>query len=168
MKTTRKSTRKLFFLTLIPAMLTGTGNAMAQDEALTCKLYITATMDSEASSNINMEAAGFSMVTTRRAGFCLFPDGRIADKQFVFISREIGDGSTGSSLGYSVYTLENGDTLTAEFSGAWDSNGFKGTYNILNGTGRFRGAGGDGTIAGTQSPWETTEVLDIVLNVQTP
>ena len=64
--------------------------------------------------------------------------------------------------------MENGDSVSAEFTGDWGNNGYEGVYKILGGTGNFKGANGDGTITDAQSPWATTDVVKIVLNVKTP
>jgi hypothetical protein len=71
-------------------------------------------------------------------------------------------------MGYSVYTMDNGDSVFAKFAIDFGSNGASGVYTILGGTGNFEGATGDGSITGTQSPWATTPVVKIVLNVKTP
>ncbi len=131
-------------------------------------LYIAESMDSDAQSSIVMKGAGLMLQSVRRSSVCVFDDGRVADKQFVMINRAVGDGSTGSSMGYSVYTMENGDSVSVEFTGNWGSDGFKGVYTVLDGTGKFKGATGDGTITGIQSPWTTTGVVKILLNVKTP
>ncbi len=168
MISTKVLTAKSCLCILVPAMAMAAGPAAAAEEALKCRLYIAASMDKEARSSIELKAAKQTLGTMRRASFCVFEDGSVADKQFVFVDRAIGDGSTGSSLGYSVYTMANGDTLSAQFNGAWDSKGFHGTYSILGGSGKYKNATGDGTISGTQSPWDTAAIIDIVLNVKTP
>ncbi len=64
--------------------------------------------------------------------------------------------------------MENADSISAEFTGAWGSEEFKGVYEILGGTGSYGSATGDGTITGVESPWINTGIVEILLNVQTP
>lgn len=164
----RKLSVKTCLCALLPAALMIAGNVAAKEETLECMLYIAESMDSDVQSSIAMKDAGLTLDSVRRSSVCVFDDGRVADKQFVMVSRVVGDGATGSTMGYSVYTMENGDSVSAEFTGNWGSNGYKGVYKILGGTGNFKGANGDGTITDTQSPWATTDVLKIVLKVKTP
>ena len=157
----------LFALATI-SLAMSTGVAVAKEETLECTLYMADSMDSETQSSVELKDAGLMLNTIRHSSVCLFRDGRVADKQFVTIARVVGDGSTGSTLGFSVYTMENGDSISAEFTGAWGSEGFKGVYNILGGTGSYGSATGDGTITGVESPWTNTGIVEILLNVQTP
>ncbi|MEE9322149.1 MAG: hypothetical protein V3U76_17055 [Granulosicoccus sp.] len=151
---------------LLPTLLLGAGDATAADEVLKCRLYIAASMDIVAT--IELKDTEQVLNSMRRGSYCLFEDGSVADKQFVLSNRVLGDGATGAYSGFSVYTLENGDSISAQFTGAWDDKGNHGIYAILGGTGSYKDASGDGTITGAKSPWNTADIVDIVLNVTTP
>ena len=159
---------KICLYAFLPVAMMISGSVVAKDETLECMLYIAQSMDSDAKSSVAIKSAGLMLSSVRRGSVCVFGDGSVADKQFVLVNRIIGDGSTGSSMGYSVYTMDNGDSLSVEFTGKWGSEGYKGAYTILGGTGSYEGATGDGSITGTKSPWPTTGVVKIVLNVKTP
>lgn len=168
MKSNKTKTGQIASIALFLLSAGSSYTAWAGDTELACDLYIAESMDSDASSAIDLKDAGLTLSSVRRAGICLFADGTVADKQFVMVDRIVGDGSTGSNLGYSVYTMENGDSIAAQFHGAWGSTGFKGIYTIIGGTGSFENASGNGSITGTPSPWSTTGVVKILLNVKTP
>jgi hypothetical protein len=62
-------------------------------------------------------------------------------------------GDTGEYSGYSTYTFENGDSITASFTGAWDPNTDAGDYKVISGTGAYKGATGTGRFDGVKNPW---------------
>lgn len=146
----------------------GHTNIQAADHSIECKLYVASSLSDETNSTVTLEKVGLSMASSRNSGYCVFADGGMADKQFVVINRVPGDGSTGSVLGYSVYTMENGDSVSVEFTGGWGKEGFKGLYTVIGGTGAFKDAKGDGIFTGAQSAWDTTGVFDVVMNLTTP
>ncbi len=150
------------------ALVIATGIAHANDESLHCKLYIAASLSDETRVSVALKSVELSLDAKRQSGFCIFDDGKVADKQWVDLGMAMGDGSSGSSMGYSVYTMESGDSINAKFEGDWGASGFNGLYTILGGTGKYEGAKGDGTITGAASPWENSGIVDIVLNVNTP
>ena len=168
MRSFKKIIGKILLSALLSAAFMVGGNADAEEQTLKCTLYVGASMDSDAQSSIEMKDAGLMLKSGRRTGVCVFDDGQVADKQWVFVTRAIGDGSTASEMGYSVYTMDTGESVFAKFAIDFGSNGASGVYTILGGTGNFEGATGDGSITGTQSPWATTPVVKIVLNVKTP
>lgn len=151
------------------ALLAISTNAIhAGDETFACKLYIAGSLSEETVTRVELKNAGLSLDAKRQSGFCIFSDGKVAEKQWVDLGMAVGDGSSGSSMGYSVYTMDNGDSINTKFEGGWGASGFNGLYTILGGTGKYEGAKGDGTITGTASPWESSGIVDIVLNVTTP
>lgn len=166
-KIKRTSAISCMYTPLIAILLVG-GNVSANEETLECTLYSGESMTSEVMSSVEIKDADLMLESNRVSALRVFEDGRVADKQYVVISRGVGDGSTGTNMGYSVYTMENGASLSAQFTGEWGSDGFNGVYMIMGGTGNFEGAIGDGTVTGAESPWATTGIVDIVLNVKTP
>jgi hypothetical protein len=48
--------------------------------------------------------------------------------------------TVGGGSGYSTYTFENGDSLTAKFTYDWSFAGLKGVYDVVSGTGAYQGA----------------------------
>ena len=114
----KRSVRTRLAVLLLAAFMVS-GDVAAEEQTLECTLYIATSMDSDAQSGIEMKEAGLMLNSVRRSSFCVFGDGRVADKQFVMVSRAVGDGATGSSMGYSVYTMENGDSVSAQFIGDW-------------------------------------------------
>lgn len=156
----------LAFLALVGTVIAP--GISAGEQRLECTLYIAESMDSAAGHSVNVEKAGTMLGTLRRAAYCVFKDGRIADKQFVMVNLVQDGGNVGAAKGFSIYTMENGDSVSAEFTGGWDKGPFAGTYVILGGTGEFTDASGDGSINAESSPWDTTGVVKIVLNVKTP
>jgi len=142
--------------------------AQAADTTIECTLYIAQSLDSAASHAVQPDQTAEQLMTIRRAGYCIFDDGSVADKQFVMTVRAMDGGKSGSNQGYSVYTMSNGDSISAEFSGSWGDGPYQGTYNILGGSGAYANASGDGTLSGQESPWSTTAVVKVVMNVSTP
>ena len=84
---------------------------------------------------------------------------------FVVINRIIGDGKTGTFLGYSVYSFQNDDSLSVQFTGGWGADGVQGDYTIISGTGAYVNAKGDGNFVRTGGT-KTTSFLDVTMNVQ--
>ena len=140
------------------------GASLAQAETLKCKLYISESTK-DVTETVAPPHAGVALLGIRYSGVCVFANGRIADKQFVVINRVIGDGKTGTFLGYSVYSFKNADSISVQFSGGWGADGVRGDYKIITGTGAYANAKGDGSfvrIGGSK----TTSHLDVTLNVQ--
>ena len=152
------------FSTTIVLLTALMGASLAQAETLKCKLHISESTK-ESSALVAPPNAGVSLSAIRYSGVCVFADGRIAEKQFVVINRIIGDGKTGTFLGYSVYSFQNDDSLSVQFTGGWGANGVRGDYTIISGTGAYVNAKGDGNFVRTGGS-ETTSFLDVTLNVQ--
>ncbi|MEE9320301.1 MAG: hypothetical protein V3U76_07650 [Granulosicoccus sp.] len=167
MRIKNSALKKSVQMLILPLTMVGTGgNFLAAEQTLECQLYINSS--TEDASSVSVPKAGVTLDSTRIGSFCLFADGSVADKQFVVISRAEDEGASGSGMGFSIYSFQNGDTLSLKFETTWGSNGLKGIYQVLDGTGSYAGASGDGTITGVESPWETSAIVDIVINVSTP
>ncbi|MEE9590039.1 MAG: hypothetical protein V3V97_18695 [Hyphomicrobiaceae bacterium] len=95
---------------------------------------------------------GRSVGAGEYAGVAIFEDGRIAYKNFVLMMDSTDE--KGSYSGYSTYTFQNGDALTLKFTGGWSSEGDGGDYEVLSGTGAFKGASGTGRFDAMKEPWE--------------
>lgn len=99
-------------------------------------------------------------------GVAVFEDGRLAFKRFVYT--DDGTEAAGTISGYSTYTFENGDSLTASFVADWGASGLGGTYDVLSGTGAYKGATGTGTFGTTTFPWEGANLLDGTFTLEVP
>ena len=152
------------FSTAIVLLTALMGASLAQAETLKCKLHISEATK-ESSATVAPPNAGVSLNAVRYSGVCIFTDGRIAEKQFVVINRIIGDGKTGTFLGYSVYSFQNDDSLSVQFTGGWGADGVKGDYTVISGTGAYVNAKGDGNFVRTGGT-KTTSFLDVTMNVQ--
>ena len=99
----------------------------------------------------------------QQGGVCIATDGRIAEKQFVVITKRMGDGSS-FARGMSYYSFPNGDGIHAEFVVNQTKDSFKLDYDILSGSGSYQGAKGNGNATYNRAT-ETTLVLDITFNL---
>jgi hypothetical protein len=99
-------------------------------------------------------------------GLAVFDDGRIAFKKFVYLddSTEVAGGGSG----YSTYTFENGDSLTAKFTYDWSPAGLKGVYDVVSGTGAYAGATGTGSFESVSVPWEGATLEAGSLTIEVP
>ncbi|MDC0435418.1 hypothetical protein OAM69_07265 [bacterium] len=139
------------------------GVAAAAEQQLECKLYIAESLDH--ANSYSVDSTESTILGLRRGGVCVFTDGSVADKQFVMGINSREDGAAGDAVGISVYTFESGDSLTLNFIGGWDKGPFSGDYTVLRGTGVYEKATGTGTISGADSPWGSTAIVDIKLNL---
>ena len=99
-------------------------------------------------------------------GGAVFEDGRLAFKRFVYT--DDGTEAERDINGYSTYTFENGDSLTAKFEAGWNAQGLQGAYEVLSGTGAFAGATGTGTFGTTTFPWEGATLFDGSFTLEVP
>lgn len=98
-------------------------------------------------------------------GLAVLENGEIAEKQYVFAQSNRAD--EGSISGYSFYTFENGDYLLVDFEAVWNENGLTGKYlSVIEGTGKFEGATGDGSFSGVAGPWYETILADFTLRIK--
>jgi len=91
-------------------------------------------------------------------GVAVFEDGRIAYKEFV--SMMDAGKAEGSYSGYSTYTFQNGDSLTLKFIGGWGQKRNGGDYEVLSGTGAFKGASGTGRFDALKEPWDGANLYE--------
>lgn len=136
------------------------GSAAAQEETLKGRLI------TRMISAIFVDAPGVegrSVGGGQYAGIAIFEDGRLADKQFVL--NMDNDGAEGSYDGYATYTFQNGDALTLKFSEGWGPDGQGGDYEVLSGTGAYKGATGTGRFDAVQDPWEKATLYDLTIKV---
>ena len=71
-----------------------------------------------------------------------------------------GSDEEGSYSGYSTYTFQDGDSLTLKFTGGWSAEGDGGDYEVLSGTGVFKGASGTGRFDAVEEPWDDANLFD--------
>ena len=109
---------------------------------------------------------GRSVGVAKSTGVAVFEDGRIAKKDFVRIYD--GTEASGDFTGYSTFTFDNGDALTAKFVAAWSEQGFGGDYEILSGTGAYEGVTGTGRFDGVEDPWDGADLLDGTFKLEVP
>ncbi len=139
------------------------GAPLAQAETLSCTLYVSTSTGLE--HKISLPIASTELLARRYIGTCHFKDGRVAGKEFVGVLRPIGDGSSGTILGYSVYLLNDKDSLTLAFEGGWGSDGFSGEYTVLAGSGSYDNAKGDGTFKSAKNSLPYNNVFEVTINL---
>ena len=98
-------------------------------------------------------------------GVAVFKDGRIRTKDFIF-ARD-GHKGGGTYYGYSTYNFDEG-SITARYTGSYDSQGSHCDYKILSGTGTYAGATGSGTCDSVPNPFKDTGLYRVKLQVMTP
>jgi len=136
------------------------GNVAAQEETLKGRL-ITRTI-----SETSIDAPGVEGIRVgagHYAGIAVFEDGRLADKQFVL--NWDNRGAEGNYNGYATYTFQNGDSLTLKFTGGWGPDGQSGDYQVLSGTGAYKGATGTGRFDAVPNPWDKANLWDLTIKV---
>lgn len=138
----------------LATLVLGAGTAMAKEEVLEFRLV---TQQVGAPMDV-LEIGGHKLTAGRYMGVAVFTDGRIAHKTFVHENDETAD--AGTYKGYSTYTFQNGDSLTLSYTGAWDSNGERGDYRLISGTGTYEGATGTGSFRSIEEPWEDAYLLE--------
>ena len=149
-----------YLIALIASVLM-IGSVAAQEETLKGRL-ITRTISATFIDAPGVE--GSSVGAGHYAGVAVFEDGRLAEKQFV-LSMD-NRGAEGSYNGYATYTFQNGDALTLKFTGGWGPNGAGGDYEVLSGTGAYKGATGTGRFDAVEEPWEKTNLWDLEFRVK--
>lgn len=138
----------------VAAMVVGS-SAMAEEQTLRFKL-VTHKVSGPWLQAANVEGHGVG--AGEYVGMATFEDGRIAFKEFILVN----DGSDveGTYSGYSTYTFQGGDSLTLRFTGSWGPEGDGGDYEVLSGTGAFKGATGTGRFDAVEEAWESANLYD--------
>ena len=137
------------------------GSVAAQEETLKGRL-ITRIISATFVDAPGVE--GRSIGGGQYAGIAVFEDGRLADKQFV-LNMDSG-GTEGNYSGYATYTFQNGDALTLKFTGGWGPDGERGNYEVLSGTGAYKGATGTGRFDAVKDPWKKATLYDLTIKVR--
>ena len=120
-------------------------------------------LDTRSVDAANVE--GQSITQGKAFGVAVFKDGRIGTKDFIF-ARD-GNKTTGTFYGYSTYTFDDG-SVTARYTGSYDSQTSHCDYKILSGTGTYAGATGTGTCDSIANPFTSTGLYKVKLQVVTP
>lgn len=125
------------------------GSVAAEEQTLNFRL-VTTKVSGAVLPVANVE--GRSISAGDYVGFAVFDDGRIAYKEFVMMMDAAK--TEGGYSGYSTYTFQNGDSLTLKFVGGWGEKRNGGDYEVLSGTGVFKGATGTGRFDAIKENWE--------------
>jgi hypothetical protein len=123
------------------SLLACAASAGAAEEILEFKL-VTMPVEVKAIDAKNIE--GQSVGLMKAHGVASFKDGRVASKEFVYSWDQLK--GAGPFYGYSVYTFEDGSSITARFAGTVKTGQpMHGDYTIVSGTGMYAGAKGTGS-----------------------
>lgn len=131
------------------------GSVAAEEQTLKFRL-VTKQISGPMMEVANVE--GRSIGAGQYVGVAVFEDGRIAYKDFVTMV-DAGK-KEGSFSGYSTYTFQNGDSLTLKFTGGWGQESNGGDYEVLSGTGAFKGANGTGRFDALKEPWDGADLFE--------
>ncbi len=131
------------------------GSVAAEEQTLKFRL-LTKKISGDVLQVANVE--GRSVGAGQYVGVAVFEDGRIAYKEFVSMT-DAGK-AEGSYSGYSTYTFQNGDSLTLKFIGGWGEKRNGGDYEVLSGTGAFKGASGTGRFDALKEPWDGASLFE--------
>lgn len=157
----RKTTIRQFLFSLLIVFLGSSGSAFSEELVMSGRLIL---QDGNQGWQENTPAPNSKIKSGFTIGVAFFDDDTIAEKQYIF-AQSNGD-LDGSLSGFSLYTFDNGDSLLMEFEASWTEDGLIGQYlRVLEGTGRFTGATGGGTLKGVAGPWYETIMTDVRLNL---
>lgn len=145
------------------ALVFAASTAQAGEQVLEFKL-VTKPIDYKVTEAANIE--GQSVASGKLFGVAFFKDGRVAVKDFVS-SADLLKGS-GSILGYSTYTFEDGSSITARYTGSVKDGRTKGEYTILSGTGAYANATGMGSFESVPAAFKGAGLYDGKFIVKTP
>jgi hypothetical protein len=145
---------------LVLAVLTYSMPATAEEQTLKGRLVVT---QPTGTSTALPSYGGHTFNANKYSGVAVFEDGRVAYKQYIESSDDTEAG--GDFKGYSIYTFQNGDSLTMSYTGGWKGNGFTGEYKVLSGTGAYAGASGTGAFKSVDEPWQDASMADVTLKL---
>jgi hypothetical protein len=109
-------------IVLAVATLTIGTVSVAQEQTLKGRLVVT---QPTGTSTALPSYGGHTFNANKYSGVAVFEDGRVAYKQYIESSDDTEAG--GDFKGYSIYTFQNGDSLTMSYTGGW-----KGTVLLVN------------------------------------
>jgi hypothetical protein len=147
-------------IVLAVATLTIGTVSVAQEQTLKGRLVVT---QPTGTSTALPSYGGHTFNANKYSGVAVFEDGRVAYKQYIESSDDTEAG--GDFKGYSIYTFQNGDSLTMSYTGGWKGNGFTGEYKVLSGTGAYAGASGTGAFKSVDEPWQDASMADVTLKL---
>jgi hypothetical protein len=113
---------------------------------------------------------GHALAVFRLPGIAFFSDGTVGSDVVIGAS-DTTDG-VGTFQGYLFLTFPDGSELRLSFAGSAKPDGARnprrGTYTVIDGTGRFQGAKGEGTFEGdgTRVGPELISYIDNVINIK--
>jgi hypothetical protein len=147
----------------IAATLILIGPVSAEEQTLKFRL-VTHVVSGEALAAPNV--AGTTVSANKAVGVAVFEDGRIAFKHFV--NTETNTADNGEFTGFSTYTFENGDAITARFAGDWSAEGIVGDYEVLSGAGAYEGVTGAGHFESADAAWGDANLFDGSFTLEVP
>jgi hypothetical protein len=136
--------------------------ALAGERTLEFQL-VTKYLDARTMDAPNVE--GQTVTQGKAFGVAVFKDGKIGTKEFIF-ARD-GHKGAGTYYGYSTYTFDDG-SVTARYTGSYDSQSSHCDYTILSGTGTYAGATGTGTCDSVPNPFKEAGLYKVKLQIKTP
>jgi hypothetical protein len=140
---TKKSVWVLFGILVISAWILGSV-IQAGAETMKCRIATTTTKDESVSVG---DEEGHSLHLLITEGLAFFENGEIA-KVIAHVLNDRISGKGGQSIGYTIYTFEDGSTIVQRFQRLLVSGDLsaKVTGELIKGTGRFEGI--KGTVSG--------------------
>jgi hypothetical protein len=145
------------------AVVLGSTAASAEEQTLKFRLLTRSVQEAAFEQG---DVPGQFVSASEQVGVAIFEDGRIAYKEFV--NTTDGTADAGTFLGYSTYTFENGDSITARFTGAWSANGEGGDYEVLSGTGAYSGVTGTGRFDAVGESWDKANLYEGSFTLDVP
>jgi len=149
---TKKSMWVLFGILVISAWVLGSA-IPAGAETMKCRIATTTTKDESIPVS---DEEGHSLHLLITEGLAFFENGEIAKVSSHNLSDRIS-GKGGQTIGYTIYTFEDGSTIVQRFQRLLVSGDVsaKVTGELIKGTGRFQGI--KGTVSGTSKSFRASK-----------